>query len=87
MSPLFLPPAANCVVICKTKRGSPVILDQKFHLNAHFHACKMHINNKQILPLPLMSEMFSVERDENAGDIFFAITNLQRTKGYALEGQ
>jgi len=37
----------------------------KFPLNAHFQACKMHINNKPILPLPLMSEMFLVERDEN----------------------
>jgi len=53
---------------------TPVILNQKFHLNAHFQACKMHINNKPILPLPLMSEMSlggkRWKRDLASGDIF-----------------
>ena len=33
-------------------------LGVKCTLNAHFQACKTHINNKPMLPLPLMAETF-----------------------------
>ena len=69
---------ANCVVICKTKRFSgntePKISFKhsfSFCFKAHFQACKMHINNKPILLLPLMSETFLVEKDENVRWHFF----------------